>query len=203
ANTNPSPTGANTNPSLTVLIQTSFSTDTNTNFSSTNADTNPFNRANYIIVEDSDSSTNSSLLNSDLDFFDNLDFSTNYILSDNSLDLHLDNSSDLHLDNSSDLHLDNSLDLHLELQAKELLKEDSDYNKETSKKKSKKLKTNHVPKESNLTSNEIKLANIISQIRTKYQCHVYPTPCYIEDNKHLQLMPARLHLWAQDEVSIR
>ncbi|CAG8792587.1 18680_t:CDS:2, partial [Racocetra fulgida] len=82
--------------------------------------------ANYIIVEDSDSLTNSSLSNSDLDFFNNLDFSTNYILSDNSSDLHLDNSSDLHLDNSSnlhldnssDLHLDNSSDLHLELQAK-------------------------------------------------------------------------------------
>ncbi|CAG8820926.1 17155_t:CDS:1, partial [Racocetra fulgida] len=46
----------------------------------------------------------------------------------------------------------------------ELLEEDSDSNKKTSKKKSKKLKTNHVPKESNLTSNKIKLANIILQI---------------------------------------
>ncbi|CAG8814296.1 15333_t:CDS:1, partial [Racocetra fulgida] len=116
ADTNLSSTGADTNPSPTILIQTPFPTS-----------------ANYIIVEDSDSSTNSSLSNNDLDFFDNLDFSTNYILLDNisdlhldnSLDLHLDNSLDLHLDNSLDLHLDNSLDLHLELQAKIIINVES------------------------------------------------------------------------------
>ncbi|CAG8805854.1 18623_t:CDS:2, partial [Racocetra fulgida] len=114
ADTNPSLTGANTNLSPTVLIQTSFSTNTDTNLSPTGADTNPSSTgadtnpsptvliqtpfptsANYIIVKDSDSLTNSSLSNN--------------------------NSSDLHLDNSSDLHLDNSSDLHLELQAKVII----------------------------------------------------------------------------------
>ncbi|CAG8832331.1 9_t:CDS:2, partial [Racocetra persica] len=71
-------------------------------------------------------------------------------------------------------------------------------NEETQEIKTKKSKANLVPKESKLNSNEIELANIITQIQTKYQCNVYATPCYIEDDKHLVLIPIRLQLWAQD-----
>ncbi|CAG8735748.1 2140_t:CDS:2, partial [Racocetra persica] len=58
--------------------------------------------------------------------------------------------------------------------------------------------TNIVPKESKLNSDEIELANIITQIRTKYQCNIHTTSCYIEDDKHLALIPTHLQLWTQD-----
>ncbi|CAG8620580.1 14515_t:CDS:2, partial [Racocetra fulgida] len=82
-----------------------------------------------------------------------------------------------------------------------LIEEGIDLNEEKLEPKSKKLKTSCVLKESNLTPNEVNLATIISELRSKYCCNIHPTPCYIEDNKHLQLMPAHLHLWAQDVVS--
>ncbi|CAG8813103.1 19274_t:CDS:2, partial [Racocetra persica] len=255
ADTNPSLTDADTNPSPTMLIQIYFLTGANTNFSSTSTNTKPS-------PIDSDSLTNSSLSNSDLDFVNNVNFLTNYILSGNSSDLHLDNSSDLYLElqakviinvknfmltpakwfkfylNGFDMFYNdlikhirkyhnnkidkNNIEISYKVNGRdhaialdeeydydvfitecknlsskkfmELLEEDSDSNKETSKKKSKKLKTKYTLKESVLASNEIKLANIILQIRTKYQYHIHPIPCYIEDNKHLQLTPSRLHL---------
>ncbi|CAG8710169.1 2001_t:CDS:2, partial [Ambispora leptoticha] len=55
-----------------------------------------------------------------------------------------------------------------------------------------------VEDKSSLSSDEIKLAKIISQIRSKYECNIHNTPCYIEDQNHLQLMPPLLYLWAQD-----
>jgi hypothetical protein len=48
---------------------------------------------------------------------------------------------------------------------------------------------------------ELEQAQIITEIRAKYQCDVHTTPCYIEDNKHLQLTPVRLTLWARDIVN--
>ncbi|CAG8678671.1 5708_t:CDS:1, partial [Racocetra fulgida] len=77
-----------------------------------------------------------------------------------------------------------------------------DSDEQTPKKITKKLKTGFVPKESKLSNDEIELANIITEIRSKYQCNIHATPCYIEDDKHLALIPARLHLWARDIVSI-
>ncbi|CAG8476789.1 12397_t:CDS:2 [Racocetra persica] len=75
--------------------------------------------------------------------------------------------------------------------------EDSDFNDEKNL-KNKKIKTNYVPKESSLSSDEIKLAKIISQIRSKYEYNTHNMPCYIEDQNHLQLTPLLLHLWVQD-----
>ncbi|CAG8717657.1 5192_t:CDS:2, partial [Cetraspora pellucida] len=67
--------------------------------------------------------------------------------------------------------------------------------------KTKKLKTDFVLKESKLNANEIEIAAIITQIRTKYNCQIHAMPCYIEDGKHLPLIPSRLHLWARDIVT--
>jgi hypothetical protein len=64
----------------------------------------------------------------------------------------------------------------------------------------KKLKKSRIPKESQLDKTEMEQAQIITEIRTKYNCNVHTTPCYIEDGRHLQLTPARLTLWARDIV---
>ncbi|CAG8802783.1 27761_t:CDS:2, partial [Dentiscutata erythropus] len=61
-------------------------------------------------------------------------------------------------------------------------------------KKSKKIKKSQIPKESQLNETELEQAQIITEIRAKYQCDIHITPCYIEDNRHLQLTPARLTL---------
>ncbi|CAG8734964.1 13734_t:CDS:2, partial [Cetraspora pellucida] len=65
---------------------------------------------------------------------------------------------------------------------------------ETLKIKTKKLKTDFVLKESKLNANEIEIAVIIIQIRTKYNCQIYAMLCYIEDDKHLLLISSCLHL---------
>ncbi|CAG8468256.1 10128_t:CDS:2 [Scutellospora calospora] len=75
--------------------------------------------------------------------------------------------------------------------------EDSDSNEEKPKTKKAK-KSNRLPKEERLSSNEVELANIITQLRSKYQCGIHNTPCYIEDSRHLPLNPACLHLWSRD-----
>ena len=43
-------------------------------------------------------------------------------------------------------------------------------------------------------------AEVITTICAKYKCNVHTTPCYIQDNRHLQLNPARLQLWACEIV---
>ncbi|CAG8567186.1 17092_t:CDS:2, partial [Racocetra fulgida] len=68
---------------------------------------------------------------------------------------------------------------------------ENDSDKEMARVKSKKFKHNRLSKESSLTSDEIKLAEIISQFRSKYQCGIHTTSCYIDGGKHLQLTPAR------------
>lgn len=52
-----------------------------------------------------------------------------------------------------------------------------------------------------MNETEFEQAQIITEIRAKYQCDIHTTPCYIEDNRHLQLTPARLTLWARDIVN--
>ncbi|CAG8473279.1 12250_t:CDS:2 [Racocetra persica] len=52
--------------------------------------------------------------------------------------------------------------------------EDSDSEEEKVKTKRAK-KSNHMPKEEKLSSNEVKLANIITQLCSKYQCDTPPT----------------------------
>ncbi|GES75470.1 hypothetical protein GLOIN_2v1473341 [Rhizophagus clarus] len=41
-------------------------------------------------------------------------------------------------------------------------------------------------------------AEVIFKLYEKYKCDFHITPCYVENNRHLQLNPARLQLWAQD-----
>jgi len=43
-------------------------------------------------------------------------------------------------------------------------------------------------------------AEVITTICTKYKCNVHTIQCYIQDNRHLQLNPARLQLWAREIV---
>jgi len=43
-------------------------------------------------------------------------------------------------------------------------------------------------------------AEVITTLCAKYKCNVHTTPCYIQDNRHLQLNPARLQLWAREIV---
>ncbi|CAG8719633.1 16203_t:CDS:2, partial [Cetraspora pellucida] len=83
------------------------------------------------------------------------------------------------------------------------LKDSSDYDKsienndsdeEITRVKSKQVKHNHVLKETSLASDKIKLAKIILQLRIKYQYNIHYTPCYIEEDKYLQLIPVCLHL---------
>jgi len=45
-------------------------------------------------------------------------------------------------------------------------------------------------------------AEVITTICAKYKCNVHTTPCYIQDNCHLQLNPARLQLWAREIVRL-
>ncbi|CAG8823083.1 15969_t:CDS:1, partial [Dentiscutata erythropus] len=64
----------------------------------------------------------------------------------------------------------------------------------------KKLKTSNKPKESDLNENELKQAQIITELRNKYKCSQHVTPCYVENERHLELIPSRLVLWAHDIV---
>ncbi|CAG8636190.1 6675_t:CDS:2, partial [Dentiscutata heterogama] len=66
--------------------------------------------------------------------------------------------------------------------------------------KKKKLKPNYTPKESDLNEDEYNQAQVIMELRNKYKCSQHVTPCYVEDEHHLQLNAARLTLWAHDIV---
>ncbi|CAG8548637.1 4800_t:CDS:2, partial [Scutellospora calospora] len=64
--------------------------------------------------------------------------------------------------------------------------------KEIKTKKSKKIKKskpNHIPKESSLTSDNIELANIISQLRSKYKYDIHSTPCYKAKITTIETLP--------------
>ena len=43
-------------------------------------------------------------------------------------------------------------------------------------------------------------SEVIAALYAKYKCVTHGTPCYIQDNRHLQLNPARLQLWAREIV---
>jgi len=55
-------------------------------------------------------------------------------------------------------------------------------------------------REENLTKEEKMRAEVIITICAKYKCNVHTISCYIQDNRHLQLNPARLQLWAREIV---
>jgi len=52
-----------------------------------------------------------------------------------------------------------------------------------------------------LSKEEKTRAETIANLCKKYKCDIHQTPCLIQDNRYLQLNPARLHLWAREIVS--
>jgi hypothetical protein len=56
-------------------------------------------------------------------------------------------------------------------------------------------------REENLSKEEKTRSEVIATLCEKYKCHLHVTPCYIQENQHLQLNPARLQLWAREIVS--
>ncbi|PKB99025.1 hypothetical protein RhiirA5_430392 [Rhizophagus irregularis] len=65
----------------------------------------------------------------------------------------------------------------------------------------KKKKKSRVIRDDDLSKEERTRAEIISVLCEKYKCNLHTTPCYIQDNRHLQLNPARLQLWAREIVN--
>jgi hypothetical protein len=65
----------------------------------------------------------------------------------------------------------------------------------------KKKKKSRAIREDDLSKEERTRAEIISALCEKYKCDLHTTPCYIQNNRHLQLNPARLQLWAREIVS--
>jgi len=64
----------------------------------------------------------------------------------------------------------------------------------------KKKKKSRSIREEDLTKEEKTRAEIIFKLCEKYKYDVHIIPCYVEGDRHLQLNPARLQLWAQDIV---
>lgn len=65
----------------------------------------------------------------------------------------------------------------------------------------KKKKKSRVIQENDLSKEEKSKAETITALREKYKCNIHQTSCYIQENRHLQLNPARLQLWAREIVS--
>lgn len=63
------------------------------------------------------------------------------------------------------------------------------------KKKSRPIQENDLSKEDKTR------AETIAILCEKYKCNLHITPCFIQENRHLQLNPARLQLWAREIVS--
>ncbi|CAB4383111.1 unnamed protein product [Rhizophagus irregularis] len=55
--------------------------------------------------------------------------------------------------------------------------------------------------EEDLSNEEKTRSEVISTLCEIYRCNVHATPCFIQDNWHLQLDPARLQLWAQEIIN--
>ncbi|PKY50703.1 hypothetical protein RhiirA4_467303 [Rhizophagus irregularis] len=55
--------------------------------------------------------------------------------------------------------------------------------------------------ENDLSKEEQSRAETIAALCEKYKCDVHKTPCFIQDNHHLQLNPARLQLWAREIIN--
>lgn len=64
----------------------------------------------------------------------------------------------------------------------------------TRKKKSRAIR------EEDLSKEERTRSEAISTLCEMYKCNIHTTPCFIQDNRHLQLNPARLQLWAREIV---
>ena len=67
--------------------------------------------------------------------------------------------------------------------------------------RSKKKKKSCAIREDDLSKKERTRTEIIAMLCEKYRCSLHKTPCYIQNNRHLQLNSARLQLWAREIVS--
>ena len=65
----------------------------------------------------------------------------------------------------------------------------------------KKKKKSHAIKENDLSIEKRTKAETIADLYEKYKCELHKTPCFVQENRHLQLNPARLQLWAREIVS--
>ncbi|CAB5292799.1 unnamed protein product [Rhizophagus irregularis] len=63
---------------------------------------------------------------------------------------------------------------------------------------SKKKRKSRATQENDLSKEEQTRAGIIAALCEKYKCDMHNTPCFIQENRHLQLNPARLQLWARE-----
>ena len=55
--------------------------------------------------------------------------------------------------------------------------------------------------EKDLSKEETTKAETIIALRVKYKCNIHQMSCFVQENQHLQLNPARLQLWAYKIVS--
>ncbi|GBC01639.1 hypothetical protein RclHR1_42720001, partial [Rhizophagus clarus] len=63
-----------------------------------------------------------------------------------------------------------------------------------------KKKKSRVIHEEDLSKEERTQSEVISTLCEMYKCNIHATPCFIQENRHLQLNPARLQLWACEIV---
>ncbi|PKY47154.1 hypothetical protein RhiirA4_543786 [Rhizophagus irregularis] len=66
---------------------------------------------------------------------------------------------------------------------------------------SKKKKKSRVLREDDLSKEEKTRAEVISALSKKYEYDIHSTPCYVQDNRHLQFNPARLQIWAREIIN--
>ena len=66
-----------------------------------------------------------------------------------------------------------------------------------------KKKKSRAIREEDLSKEERAKSEVISTLSEIYKCNIHVTPCFIQDNRHLQLNPARLQLWAREIVSFQ
>jgi hypothetical protein len=64
-----------------------------------------------------------------------------------------------------------------------------------------KRKKSRAIRKEDLSKEETTRAEVVSTLCEIYKCDMHTTPCFIQDDKHLQLNPARLQLWAREIVS--
>ncbi|CAB4415334.1 unnamed protein product [Rhizophagus irregularis] len=64
-----------------------------------------------------------------------------------------------------------------------------------------KKKKSRAIREEDLSKEERTRSEVISTLCEMYKCNIHATPCFIQDNRHLQLNPARLQLWAREIIN--
>ena len=66
-----------------------------------------------------------------------------------------------------------------------------------------KKRKSRATREEDLSKQERERAEVISTLCEIHQCNMHTTPCFIQENRHLQLNLTRLQIWARKIVSFR